>query len=486
MSNVLPYFSVSELIEATKGKLLRGKSGWGCHGISTDTRTLKKGNLFIALKGQNFDGHDYLAKAATNGAAGLVIQSDRRKGLLSVPEQVPAIGVSDTLDAYGQIASCWRRKFDIPVIAITGSSGKTTTKEMAATILMRKMKTLKTEGNLNNRVGLPLTLLRLRKEHKIAVVEMGTNSPGEILKLAKIAEPDIGLITNIGPAHIEGLGSLSAIAREKGSLWNAMSPEGTAIVNTDDPLVLSVANEWTGKRVTFGLGNKSDIKARHIKTVGPNGIRFDLCCGDQTIPVFLPAVGNHNVKNALAAAATAYSVGLDPVEIAAGLAEFHPVAGRGEIIDLPNEIHLLIDAYNANPQSVAEALQTIRDLRGRKKAIAVLGDMLELGPTAKKWHHEIGSLAAESAIDFLLLKGNLVKYLAQGAIQSGFPERKILFFANPAEAASWLLNIVDHGDWILIKGSRKMKMEEVADEIIRQLERRSPDGSPNLERRKQK
>lgn len=471
MRKALPYFSFSELIEATKGKLLQGQSGRGCHGVSTDTRTLEAGNLFVALKGENFDGHDYLHKAAERGAAGFMIRIDRRKKLSSTPEKIPAIGVRDTLDAYGQIAGYWRRRFNIPVVAITGSSGKTTTKEMIAAIVSRTMKALKTEGNLNNQIGLPLTLLGLRNEHRIAVVEMGTNSPGEILKLAKIAKPDIGLITNIGPAHIEGLGSVQSIAREKGSLWKAMSGRGTAIVNNDDSLVASIAKDWSGKRVTFGLTNKSDITARHIKPSGPEGVRFDLCCGDKTVPVSLATVGKHNLQNALAAAATGHSLGLSPNDIAKGLADFRPLAGRTEIVRLPNETHLLIDTYNANPSSVAEALKTLEELRGSKKAIAVLGDMLELGDTAEKWHREIGSIVAEGAIDFLFLKGNLTKYLAQGAVRKGFKNEKIFFFENPAEVASQLLPILNAGDWVLIKGSRKMKMEAVAEEIIRTLNR---------------
>ena len=471
MRKALPYFSVSELIETTKGKLLRGESGWDCHGVSTDTRTLEEKNLFVALIGENFDGHDYLDKAANRGAAGLLIRIDHQEKLRSTPETLPAIGVGDTLEAYGEIAGHWRRRFNIPVIAITGSSGKTTTKEMVAAIFSRTMKTLKTEGNLNNQVGLPFTLLGLESGHQIAVLEMGTNSPGEILKLAKIAKPDIGLITNIGPAHVEGLGSLNAIAQEKGSLWKAMSGQGTAIVNNDDPLVASIADEWNGKRVTFGMENKSDITARHIKTVGPKGVRFDLCCGDETVPVFLTAVGNHNIKNALAAAATGHSLGLSLQEMAAGLADFRPIAGRTQIVRLANEIHLLMDTYNANPYSVAEALKTLRDLHGSNKAIAILGDMLELGETAEKWHYEIGSIVAKSTIDFLFLKGNLTKYLAQGAIQNGFPNEKIFFFENPAEVVSRLLHVLDDGDWMLIKGSRKMKMEAVAEEIIKVLNR---------------
>lgn len=465
----LPSFLVSELVEATKGEILQGESQWHCDGISTDTRTLEAGNLFVALRGENFDGHDYLDKAAGCGASGLLIRIDHKERLSSTPEELPAIGVSDTLEAYGQIAGYWRRKFNIPVIAITGSSGKTTTKEMVAAIVSRGKNTLKTEGNLNNQIGLPLTLFGLTSLHQIAVVEMGTNCPGEILKLANIAKPDIGLITNIGPAHLEGLGSLKAIAEEKGSLWKAMAGQGTAVINNDDPLIVSLGEKWSLKRITFGMENQSDVMARHIKAEGSEGVHFDLFLEDVIVPVFLRAVGNYNIKNALGAASACYALGLSPEEIAAGLANFRPIEGRTQIIQLANGIHLLTDTYNANPYSVAEVLKTLQELRGSKKAIAVLGDMLELGKTAEKWHYEIGAIVAKNSIDLLFLKGTMTRHLAQGAIENGFSKEKIIFFENPGEVVSRLLPVLNHGDWILIKGSRKMKMEAIEEEIIKLL-----------------
>ena len=238
--------SAEQILKATGGALLRGSHGWSCIGISTDTRTLAAGDLFIALAGENFDGHDCLAKAAERGAAGLLIRADVAEKLAMAPEGPPVIAVPDTLKALGDIARDWRQRFPIPVVAITGSSGKTTTKEMAATIASRTRNILKTEGNLNNRIGLPLTLLRLRKNHELAIVEMGTNSPGEIAMLAAIAGPDVGLITNIGPAHIEGLGSLEAIREEKGSLFEVMAGRGTAILNHDDPAIGVLAGRLQG------------------------------------------------------------------------------------------------------------------------------------------------------------------------------------------------------------------------------------------------
>ncbi len=458
--------SAAEILGATGGAPLRGGCGWSCNGISTDTRTLVAGNLFIALSGENFDGHDCLAKAVERGAAGLLIRADAAEKLAMTPEALPAIAVPDTLKALGDIARAWRRRFPIPVVAITGSSGKTTTKEMVAAIASRTRNTLKTEGNLNNRIGLPLTLLRLRKNHELAVVELGTNSPGEIAILAAIAAPDVGLITNIGPAHIEGLGSIEAIREEKGALFKAMAGRGAAIVNHDDPEIGLLAKRLQGKQVTFGLGPGTAITARNVETAGPEGVRFDIVIDGIGAPVFLAAAGEHNVRNALAAAGAAWALGFDRSEIAAGLTAFRPVPGRSEIRQLGNGAYLIIDTYNANPASVRAALKTLLGLRGSGNAVVILGDMLELGHRSKEWHEEIGVLLADRDIQDLFLKGSLTKAVAAGAIRMGFPAERIAFFDDPEEVVSSLRSRLKKGDWVLIKGSRRMKLEEVAEGII--------------------
>ena len=470
MTDTVPVLSAEEILKATGGAPLRGGHGWSCRGVSTDTRTLAAGNLFIALAGENFDGHSCLTKAAERGAAGLLIRADATKKLAAAPEDLPAIGVPDTLRALGDIASDWRRRFPVPLVAITGSSGKTTTKEMVATIAARARNILKTEGNLNNRIGLPLTLLKLREEHELVIVEMGTNSPGEIATLAAIAGPDVGLITNIGPAHLEGLGSLEAIREEKGSLFEVMSGQGTAILNHDDPAIGILAKRWQGKRISFGLCPDAGVTARRIESPGPEGVRFHLVIDGIGIPVFLPAAGEHNIINALAAAAASWAMGFDRHEIAAGFAAFRPVPGRTEIRRLGNGAFLMIDAYNANPASVREALKTLQGLRGSGGAIAILGDMLELGERSEALHQEIGTLLADANIHDLFLKGSLTKALAAGAIRRGFPAERITFFEDPEKVVSSLRSRLKMGDWILIKGSRKMKMEAVAEKIIAAFE----------------
>ncbi len=466
MTEVTPILSADDILKATGGIPLRGGSDWSCRGVSTDTRTLIAGNLFIALSGENFDGHEWLPQAAERGAAGLLIRTFDSGKLAAVPMEVPAIGVPDTMQALGDIARDWRRRFPIRVVAITGSSGKTTTKEMIAAIAGRKRRVLKTEGNLNNQIGLPLTLLRLHKEHELAIVEMGTNSPGEIAALASIAQPDVGLITNIGPAHLAGLGSLAAIRKEKGALFETMAGRGTAILNRDDPAIALLAEQWPGQRVTFGFGPGALVTARGMETAGPAGVRFHLVTDGAETPVFLHAPGRHNVMNALAAAATAWALGFGRDDIAAGLAAFRPMSGRSEIRRLGNGAYLIIDAYNANPASVREAIMTLRGLRENGDAVVILGDMLELGAQSAALHGEIGELIAEAGIRDLFLKGSLTEAVAAGATRRGFPAERITFFREPEEVVSGLRTRLKKGDWILIKGSRKMKMEAVADKII--------------------
>jgi UDP-N-acetylmuramoyl-tripeptide--D-alanyl-D-alanine ligase len=461
-----PTFSVLEILDITGGALLRGNAERSCCGLSTDTRTLREGALFIALIGDHFDGHDYLDAAIKRGAAGLIVRMECSEKVNRVTDELPVIGVKDTLTALGEIAHAWRRRFSIPVVAITGSSGKTTTKEMLTAIASRSRNVLSTEGNLNNLIGLPQTLLGLRKEHELAVVEMGTNRPGEISKLAAIAAPDIGLITNIGPAHLEGLGSLDAIREEKGALFEAVSGLGVAVVNLDDEAVGILARKWRGDRITFGLNPSANVSARRIENAGSEGTRFDLIIAGTAIPVCMHAFGKHNVQNALAASAAARILGFDEEAIAGGLAAFNPVPGRMEIRSLGNGAFLIIDTYNANPDSMREALKTLRELRGEGASVAILGDMLELGESAAEWHEEIGALIVETGVEAVFLKGTLSRSIASGAINKGFHEEGIVFFDHPSEVLIPLINRLRKNDWVLLKGSRKMKMEAVADLLI--------------------
>lgn len=462
--NDAPTFSAAGLLRATGGVPLRGGADWSCHGISTDTRTLAPGNLFVALAGERFDGHDCLDDAVRKGAAGLIVRSDRFGK--TAPQGPPAIGVPDTLAALGAIARAWRERFPVPLVAITGSSGKTTTKEMLTAIASLSRKVLATTGNLNNQIGLPQTLFGLRPEHELAIVEMGTSSPGEIAKLAAIARPDIGLITNIGPAHLEGLGSLEAVREEKGSLFTAMNGQGTAILNHDDEMIVALAQRWKGNSIRFGLRAGADVTASRIESASLEGARFNLIIDGIGIPVRLSVPGRHNVLNALAAAAAAAALGFDRHEIAEGLARFHPVPGRMEIRALGNGAFLIIDTYNANPASVLEALRTLQGLRGTGRAVAILGDMLELGERAPELHARVGAQIVETGVETVFLKGDLSRSTAAGATAAGLAGERIAFFDDPRSVIRSLRTQLVKGDWILVKGSRRMKMEEVAEAII--------------------
>lgn len=466
MTAEAPHLTAGEILMATGGSPISGGSEWSCRGISTDTRTLEEGNLFVALAGKHFDGHDHLAAAGEKGAAGLLIRMDQGGTLPAGTKNLPVIGVPDTLWALGEIARSWRRRFSLPVVAITGSSGKTSTKEMLSAVLSLSRKALATEGNLNNLIGLPQTLLKINAGHEFAVVELGMNTPGEIARLTSIAEPDIGLITNIGPAHLEGLGSIEAIREEKGALFRVMNGKGTAIINHDDAEVAILAERWHGRRITFGLRPGAEITARRIEKTGPEGVRFTLVVEGAETPVILAVPGEHNVQNALAAAAAARALGFDREAIAAGLAAFRPVPGRMEIRRLGNGVSLILDAYNANPASVREALKTLQDLRREGRAVVILGDMLELGAQALEWHEEIGALLVMTGVTRIFLKGALSRSTAAGAVKNGFPAEDVAFFDDPEAVIAPLRSFLKAGDWILIKGSRSMKMDAVAQSIL--------------------
>ncbi|PLX89413.1 MAG: UDP-N-acetylmuramoyl-tripeptide--D-alanyl-D-alanine ligase [Desulfuromonas sp.] len=389
--------SLRTVAEVTGGLLCRNGATTEIEGVSTDSRTLQPGELFVPLRGERFDGHAYLSQAVAHGAVACL--SEEIVGGLAVP----VVQVEDSLKALGDLAGFVRRSLAGPLIAITGSSGKTTSKEMLSSILGRTSPGLKSEGNFNNLIGVPLSLFRLQPEHQWAVIEMGMSRRGEIARLAQIAKPQIGIITNVGAAHLEKLGGLSAVAMAKGELFIHLPADGTAVINADDPMVrqLPVANGV--RKISFGTGADAEVRATDIEA--ENGsVRFVLCLEQQKIAVRLPIPGRHNVSNALAAAAVANVIGIPSGEIVAGLEEFRPCPGRMELIELPGDIVLLDDTYNANPLSVRAALGALHDLGRPGQRIAVLGDMLELGALAHELHEEIGQVAA-GLVDRLLVYG---------------------------------------------------------------------------------
>ncbi|HOG17208.1 MAG TPA: UDP-N-acetylmuramoyl-tripeptide--D-alanyl-D-alanine ligase [Syntrophales bacterium] len=460
--------SIQDVLQATGGTLLAGNGGGVLAGVSTDTRSIRAGELFVALRGDRFDGHGFLGNAVRAGASGVVVDRDLSPETLREIGTVAAVRVEDTLVALGQIARCWRRRFTLPVLAITGSAGKTTTKEMAAAILAKTKRVLKTEGNFNNLVGLPLTLLGMKEEHEAAVLELGTNRPGEIAALTRIAEPGVGVITNAGPAHLEGLRSLDAVAEEKADLFRFLPMHGVAVVNRDDERIRRLAATIRRRRITFGMGADADVSARNIRHGEDRKVRFHLSIQGIGMDVALPVAGEHNVYNALAAAASCSVLGADIEQIRRGLADCRPVAGRMDIIRLRSSACVIDDTYNANPASVREALKTMRALRGACRSAAVLGDMLELGDSAAAWHERVGGFLADSGVDAVFLRGELSREVAAGALERGFDRNRIFFFEEIGEIEDELNMRIARGDWILVKGSRRMKMDEIIRRIVAQ------------------
>lgn len=465
-----PVLMAEDVLAATGGRLLKGGQAAVFQGISTDSRTLSPGNLFIPLVGETFDGHDFIGEALRAGVSGVLVQKGREEKLGgTLLHEAAVIAVEDTLQALGDIAHFWRQLFPVPVIAVTGSSGKTTTKEMIGRILSIGRRVLKSEGNFNNLVGLPLTLFRMNGSHEAAILEMGTNRRGEIGRLTEIARPDVGVITNIGPAHLEGFGSLETVREEKGDLFRVMGNCGIAVINCDDEHIDVLARRWDGERVTFGFERRAFVRAERVIAKEKGRTSFILKIGELNREVSLATVGEHNVRNALAAAAASWAAGADLEAVGRGLEAFAPVAGRMIIHRLKNGAFLMDDSYNANPASVKEALKTLRNLKGTHRGIAVLGDMLELGERSAELHEETGRAAADSGVDVLFLKGAFARSVAAGAMERGFPEGRIFFPGEPGEIAAYLKARLGEGEWVLIKGSRRMKMEEVGEAVIRSI-----------------
>lgn len=462
----VPILKTKDVVQATGGTLLRGDPDRVFEGVSTDSRDVMGGNLFIPLTGERFDGHDFIPTAAGNGAAGILIQRGSAERAGQIADDIIVIIVDDTLHALGAIANLWRNRFAIPVVGVTGSSGKTTTKEMIAAVAGRVGAVHKNRGNYNNLVGLPLTLFELNDEHEIAIVELGTNQRGEIARLAAIAKPDIGVITNIGPAHLEGFGSLQVVMEEKGDLFANMKGQGTAIFNRDDPFSRTLADRWGGKNIGFGIKENAFVRAERIFMRGERGVSFTLNMGGTSKGIDMTIVGRHNIYNALACAAACWALGISYDLICEGLSAFRQIPSRMELHRLKSGGTVIDDTYNANPASVMAALETLHDLKGKNESVVILGDMLELGDEAERMHEEIGRAIAETEVGTLFLKGNFAEAVTRGALERGFDREHIY----PAEAPGMIMDrfpsLVREGDWILIKGSRRMRMEEFLHAIL--------------------
>lgn len=440
--------TLAQLAAVTGGRLIGGSVPFAT--VSTDTRTLSKDALFVALKGPNFDGHGFVAAARERGAAGALVEQEQSIDL-------PQVLVPDALAALSIFARAWRESFDIPVVGVTGSNGKTTTKEMIGAILAQRGPCLVTQGNLNNHIGVPLTLMRLDASHANAVIEMGANHQGEIAALAAIAKPTVGIVINAGAAHLEGFGGLDGVARGKGELFRALNAQQTAAINADDTYAKFWRDSAQARVITFGLQHAADFTARNVRSVvGNDGFKFDfeLVTPDGTRSATLALAGEHNLRNALGAAAAAYAAGATLDNIVSGLAAMRAVAGRLQLKPAIRDAFLIDDSYNANPSSLRAGLDTLQSMGGRRWLI--LGDMLELGAGADELHAQIGAYARASGIEHLWAIGPHSKFAVQafGDGAQWFDSIEQLIAAVQAALSPRVT--------VLIKGSRANRLERVA------------------------
>jgi len=445
---------LSEIARLTDGRLAGDDRE--CVGVSADTRELPAGALFVALAGERFDGHEFVRRAGALGAAGALVEREQDTPL-------PQVVVDDSLAALQSLAAAWRYRFRIPVVAVAGSNGKTTVKEMLAAVLARGGETMATRGNLNNHIGLPLTLLRLTPEHKHAVVELGANHAGEIAQLTRLARPDVGVITNAGQDHLEGFGSVDGVARANGELFGDLAADGVAVINGDDRFA-SLWAQLAGDRrqLRFGLSGKADVRAMDIVR-DAEGSRFRLRTPAGRADVELPLLGEHNILNALAAATCAHALNVPTADIAAGLGAVRPVAGRLHPLPGIRGARVIDDSYNANPSSLAAAVDVLVGLPGEHWL--VLGDMGELGDAAEKAHADAGRYARERGVRRLFAVGELSAVAATAFGEGGrhFDGRSALADAIAGELREDVV--------VLVKGSRAAGMETVAAAL-------TPDGQP--------
>lgn len=462
-------FSDDQVRQATQARSGRPGARASYTEVSTDSRKVTAGGLFVALKGERFDAHDFLRAAVEAGAAGVVVEAGRAAGL-DAPH-VAVYEVADTLHALGGLARFHRQRFKVPVGAVTGSNGKTTTKELVAAILGVRGRALKTEGNLNNEIGVPLTLFRFEPTHTAAVIEMGMNRPQEIRRLADIARPDAGLITVVQPAHLEGLGSIEGVARAKAELFWALSPSGTAVVNVDDDRIALQARGLKAKVLTFGRSRGADVRLEQVTPRGASGLELTITHAGTPQEVRLKLVGEHNAMNATAAFALALALGYSPFECQRGLEAAQAAHGRLDLRAGASGITVVDDCYNANPASMDAALATLQSLASAGQAVAVLGDMLELGAEEVSAHRKLGEAAATHA-------GRVAFFGPRSAGGFAVARERLgdaaAHFEEVGELIAWLKPRLRAGDVVLVKASRGMRLERVVEALVEA----SPGGHP--------
>ena len=455
---------VEECLRAIGGKNSSGVGDKFFRGVSIDSRTLKKGELFVCIQGDRFDGHNFIKEAQDKQAAAIVLSEESEMGRVRGKTPV-VIRVKNTLKALQELALFYRKKMPVKVIGITGTNGKSTTKEMTAAITEKKFKTIKTKGNLNNHIGLPLNIFDLSKTDEIAVMEMGMSAAGEIKRLAEIAKPEIGVVTNISEGHLVHLKTLKKVQAAKGELFDSLSEKETAIVNADDPLVLELAKSVRAKVITYGIYKGADIKAENICPMDREGFKLSVNFSGKNIPMCIPFLGECNIYNALAAIATSWSLGIAPDDIKQGLMAAKLLANRFEVSE-HRGVTIINDSYNANPRSMKEALKILAKYKCKGRRFFIVGEMLELGDLSKPAHKALGVDVAKYSIDYLVTVGDFSSHVAKSAVASGMNKKNTAIASGHECAVAFIKKHSRSGDCLLVKGSRGSKMEEVVRRFV--------------------
>jgi len=443
LSRIAQFLGASESVQAT--------GDGAATGYSIDSRTIQPGELFFAVKGEKMDGHEFVPQAIEKGALAAVVSRHCQSRL---PSDLPLVAVDDTLLALQTLATCVRRLWGKPLVGVTGSAGKTTTKEAIAHVLATRLKVHKSEGNFNNHFGLPLMLLKVQPEHDIAVIEMGMSHAGEIAALARICQPHVGVVTNVAPVHLEFFDSLAAIARAKYELIESLPAEGTAVLNADDEYVSQFGRGFRGKVVSYGMSPSATVRAEAVESLGEQGSAFDIVAGQEREHAVLPLVGSHNILNGLAAVAVARDHGFTLSEATAPLSTLSAADKRGQVVRLGN-ITVINDCYNSNPKALAAMVDALSTMPGNRRLV-VAGEMLELGPAGAEMHRMSGRHIAEKGIDLLIGVRGLAEQMVAGANGT---RTQAHFVPTPEAAGEWLAKNARDGDVVLLKASRGVKLE---------------------------
>jgi len=466
MKNKAFKWSVPDILNAVNGQHLFGELPHTFDNISIDSRSVNENSLFVAIVGDRFDSHDFITNIMHQPVHGVLVQHDKvsqEQLQMWKKNNLLCISVPDTTKALGDLGHYQRMQWGGSVVGITGTNGKTSVKELTASVLATKFNTVKTNGNFNNHIGVPKTLFQIQLNHQWAVVEMGMNHAGEIAYLARICQPDIAIVTNIGPGHLEGVKSIEGVRNAKGELIQHLEKNNLAILNADDPLVFSYRKQSKCAVLTYGLNSHSEITATAILE-SINGSKFELQTPDGCITVQLPVPGRYMISNALAAAAVGYFAKVPLESIKSALEFYIPIKGRTFIRHHPNDIHIIDDTYNANPASMQAAIDNLKQICHCQSCYFVCGDMYELGPDTDQYHKEIGAYAAKSGLSGIFATGDYSSNVINGAIEAGF-DKNAIYAGTQKEIAKRLSASLKPGDWVLVKGSRAMKMERIIEMI---------------------